>query len=171
MKKAEFHIPLAGLKDKVYHFEYEFEASFFDADSEPSVKDPAIGLHIIFDKTNEPYVLDFNISGDYAGDCDRCGSGIRIPVEGAFRLFVEFGQPIEGADDSEVIYISRDDHELELDEHVYDFVYLSIPMVKRCSTPEELARCDKKVKAYLKESPSDEPSGDPRWEALKKLKQ
>jgi uncharacterized metal-binding protein YceD (DUF177 family) len=170
MKKEEFTIPIAGLKDKVYHFEYELEESFFDPANEPLVSAPVIRLHISFDKTNEPYVLHFHIEGDFGGECDRCGSPVRIPIEGTYRLFVEFGQPETNSDETEVIYISRDDHEIRLYEHVRDFVYLSIPMVKRCSAPEDIARCNETVKAFLKQVPTVERKTDPRWEALKKLK-
>lgn len=172
MKKEEFVIPIAGLKEKVYHFEYEFEASFFETADEPLVSEPKIQLHIVFDKTHEPYVLDFEITGEFKGACDRCGSAIKVPVLGDHRLFVEFGEPSEETlDDSELIYISRDDHQLELEAHVRDFAILSLPMVKRCSTPDEKVRCNKIVEGYISNMPVEEDLTDPRWEALKKLKQ
>lgn len=170
MKNQDFIIPLSGLKDKVYHFEYELEASFFDAAEQPLVRKPEIEVTLQLDKSKEPYVLDFDISGTYEDECDRCGSLIRVPVEGHFRLYVEFGEPMEEVDETEVIYIARDAHDLDLYEHIYDFVHLSLPMVKRCSTPEEKRRCDEKTKAFLSNSDDLPPEGDPRWEALKKLK-
>jgi uncharacterized metal-binding protein YceD (DUF177 family) len=170
MKHREFNIPIAGLKDKVYQFEYELNDSFFDTATEPLVSEPDIQVHITFDKTKEPYVLDISISGTFMGECDRCASELRIPVEGDFRLYVKFGQAEETVDETEVVYISREDHEILLYEHLYDFAHLSIPMVKRCSTPADKTRCDEKIESYLTKAPVQEDLKDPRWEALKKLK-
>ena len=175
MKKQEFIVPIAGLKDKVYQFEYELEDSFFDTVNEPLVSDPQIEVNITFDKTNEPYVLDFNITGDFACECDRCATPIRVAVNSDHRLFVKFGQAAEHANETEVMYISREDHQIELDEVLFDFVYISIPMAKRCSTIADIAKCDKIVEAYLTQELSNkekdvETSSDLRWEALKNLK-
>ena len=170
MKRKEFNIPIAGLKDKIYLFEYELEASFFDTVDETLVKDPDIRVDLKFDKTHEPYVLDFEISGHFSGECDRCASEIRIPVEGSYRLFVEFGEHVEECDETEVMYISRDAHEIELHDHIYDFALLSIPMVKRCESPGDITRCDEKVEAFMSNLADRNKESDPRWEALKKLK-
>jgi len=170
MKEKEFNIPIAGLKDKVYHFEYELEDSFFDTVDEPLVIKPEIGVNLKFDKTNEPYVLDFEISGSYNGECDRCASKIDIPINGSFRLFVEFGEPEEKSDETEVMFISREEQEIRLYDHIHDYVLLSLPMVKRCESPEDIIRCDEIVEAFLSNLADRNVESDPRWEALKKLK-
>ena len=170
LDKREFTVPIAGLKDKVYHFEYELEESFFETAEESLVDDPDIRVDLKFDKTNDPYVLDFEISGSYYGECDRCASRINIPVASNYRLFVEFGEHIEGTDETEVIYIDRDAHEIELYDHIHDYALLSIPMVKRCESEEDLKRCDEKVEQFLQKINTGTEETDPRWEALKKLK-
>ena len=170
MKKEEFRIPIAGLKEKIYHFEYELDYSFFDTVDEPLVTEPDIRVHLKFDKTHEPYVLDFSISGDYSGECDRCATKVRVPVLGEFRLFVEFGEHIEGYDETEVTYISREEHELRLYDHIYDFVQLSLPMAKRCESPEDKIRCNNIVESFFSNMVSRNEDSDPRWEALKQIK-
>ncbi len=170
MKKENFTIPIAGLKEKVYHFHYDLEDSFFDTVEQPLVEKSNISVDLTFDKTNEPFVLDFEISGTYEDECDRCATNIKIPITGDFRLFVELGS-IDHEDKTEVIYLSRDDHEIKLFDHIYDFVNLSIPMVKRCESPEDLKLCDAKVESFMKKNNSvEESKSDPRWEALNKLK-
>lgn len=172
MDNREWKIPLAGLKEKVYYFEYELDQTFFDESAEPLMKDPKVHVHLSFDKRHEPYVLDFELSGDFEDLCDRCGATIRVPLLGDHRLYVEFGAAIEGEenDQSEVVYLSREAHEIDLYDHVHDYVILSIPMIKHCRTGIEKERCDQKVRQYSGNEKAS-PGNDPRWAALKNLKQ
>ena len=167
MKQEQFVIPLAGLKEKVYYFEYELEESFFDAE-EPQVLKPEIRVDLKFDKTNDPYVLDFSIYGKFKGTCDKCAATIDIPIDGEYRLFVEIGDT-ENDDDTEVVFIPQDAFELRLYDHVHDFVYLSLPVIKSCDEPFNTPFCDKEVGEILEKSNPDKDS-DPRWEILKNLK-
>lgn len=171
MKKRDFIIPFVGLKEEIHQFEFELDESFFDTADQSLVVAPEIVVNLQFDKTHEPYVLDFNITGSYEGECDRCAANIRIPVSGKFRLFVAFGN-IENHDETEVVYISRESHDVDLTEHIHDFAFLSIPMVKRCETEADLALCDERVDSFMKKinKPVEEKAIDPRWESLKKLK-
>ena len=171
MNKRDFIIPFVGLKDEVHQFEFELDETFFDnAANQVSVEAPEVKVDLQFDKTHEPYVLNFSVTGTYQDECDRCASQIRVPLYGRFRLFVEFGN-IENEDETEVIYISREQHEIDLTEHIHDFVYLAIPMVKRCESEADLTNCNKKVEAFLdKVNQPQEETIDPRWESLKKLK-
>lgn len=171
MKRDEFIIPIAGLKDKVYQFEYELEKTFFEAAENTVVRDPDIHIHLQFDKTKEPYVLDFSISGDVEAECDRCATDVRVNVNEDYRLFVEFGEAANpGEDNTEVIFIPREAHDIDLTNHIHDYVYLSIPLVKRCSEPEDVIKCDERISGYLAKNDSGTDKNDPRWEALKKLK-
>lgn len=170
MKKRDFVIPFVGLKHAVHHFEFELDESFFETADETYVKNPDIKVDLTFDKTHEPYVLDFKITGTFEGDCDRCAANIKIPVDSSFRIFLEFGNT-ENDDETEVIYLSREAHDIDLYEHIHDFAFLSIPMVKRCETEADLALCDERVDSFLKKiNTPTEDNIDPRWASLKKLK-
>lgn len=171
MKKRDFNIPLLGLKEKVYHFEYELDNTFFDTAEQPLIKEPNIKVNLTFDKTHEPYVLDFNVVGTYKGECDRCASNITIPIDENYRLFVEVANEFDNDDESEVIFITRDEQELRLYDHIYDYAHLSIPMVKRCESPADLKECDKRVETFMNNLQAKNEESDPRWEALKNLKQ
>ena len=170
MNKQDFRILIAGLKEKVYHFKYELDDSFFNTVEQPLIEQSSIVVDLSFDKTHEPYVLHFKVTGTFEGECDRCASTINIPINADYRLFVELGN-IENDDETEVIYISREDHDIKLYDHIYDFVNLSIPMVKRCTSIADVKLCDEKVSSFMERiNSSSEKTTDPRWEALKKLK-
>lgn len=169
MNNRDFTIPLLGLKDKVYHFEYELENSFFDIAEQPLIQEPKIKVDLTFDKRHEPYILDFHISGTYKGDCDRCAANIIIPIDATHRLYVEIGNE-EVRDETEVIFISRDEPDLKLYDHVYDFVHLSLPLVKRCESRADVKQCNQRVEAFMNLLKAKNEESDPRWEALKNLK-
>lgn len=173
MKKREFVIPFVGLKETNHEFKFELEASFFESLANQDITDPKIVVDLQFDKSHEPYVLVFKITGSYIDQCDRCARDVRIPVYGKFKLFLEIGNTENLRDETEVIYITRDTHDIDLYEHIRDFVLLSFPLVKRCESEADLKICDERVNEFLNKvnNTSEEQAIDPRWASLKKLKQ
>ena len=114
--------------------------------------------------------LTFHIDGTMKADCDRCLAKIDLPVTGMYDLVAKYAT--ESSETDEVIYIVPDQQELELQKPIYDFIGLSIPLVKTYNCEDEDPRvCDDamldKIEGGTKDTPQDEPKSSPIWDALK----
>ena len=92
------------------------------------------------------------------------------PLECENRLLVKFGKKIEDSD-PDIISLTTDEHELDLQQHFYEYIHLALP-IKRVHPDDQNGNstCDpvmlKKLKELIVEEEND---NDPRWDELKKL--
>lgn len=109
--------------------------------------------------------------------CDRCLEPYLQPIDSSHRLIYSF-DPDQKFEDTEVIQVKDDLAPLLVAQELYDFTQVSLPL-RRVPEPE-VHLCDPKILEVLgidadgnrietqKEDGEDEI--DPRWAALKKLK-
>src|SRR5690606_15233206 len=116
------------------------------------------------ESVHEGILVTADIQTEYSGQCGRCLTDIREPVEVEFQEL--FAYPGSEASDLEV----QDDH-VDLETEVRDAVVLSLPFQPVCR-PDCLG-LDPETGERLVEPAGktpDEPI-DPRWAALAELKQ
>jgi uncharacterized metal-binding protein YceD (DUF177 family) len=173
-KQETYTIPHIGLKKEVHTFEYQLGKEFLQKYENELLSNPEVTVKVVFDKSNTPYILDFSIDGTLHAECDKCTAPISIHFDGDFRVYVKFvaEEEVPEDDNLEILFIHPDDPDIELETFLYDFVNLSVPYSRICEDPGNTPYCDQKVLALLNElrQPDDEPSTDPRWEGLNKLK-
>ncbi len=193
MFERTYSLNVARLGPGPHQEEYTLDASFFaHFDQSPIEK---AEVKVVLDLYRYPGHIDaqFVLSGEVEVSCDRCGEPYLQSVDGAsFRIFFSFEEGKE-FDDEEVIYVERDEAQLLLTQELYDFVNLALPIRK---VPEpQVHTCDPKVLDLLgldaegnplngeddideeyesedTDTDEDEDDGviDPRWAALKNLK-
>jgi uncharacterized protein len=165
-----FTIPLSGLKVGRHLFDFEIGNEFFEKFEESEVKEGSLIANIEMDKRSSHLDLTIRISGNVRICCDRCLEMFLQPVDCINRLIVKFGKSIEDSD-PDILSIPADEHELDLKQHIYEFIHLNLP-IKRVH-PEDKngnSTCDPFMMEKLKELiVEEEKGGDPRWEELKKL--
>jgi uncharacterized metal-binding protein YceD (DUF177 family) len=86
------------------------------------------------------------------------------------RLLVKFGET-EDQTDPDILYLPFGENELDLQQHLYEFIMLDLP-IKRVhpNDDEGNSTCDPVMLQKLDELIIDEESDtDPRWDELKKL--
>ena len=90
-------------------------------------------------------------------------------LENEVKVLVKFGEEYDDSDE-DVITIPIQDHAFNISQLVYESVILSIPMKKISPKvkSEDLELLDKFSPKEVEED--QEEITDPRWEALKKLK-
>jgi uncharacterized metal-binding protein YceD (DUF177 family) len=127
----EYEIEFIKLKDGEHHFEYHLTDAFFKAfNSSLSTQD--IRVDLLFIKSGSMFTLDFQVRGHVEVDCDRCLTRIAIPIHDEHRIVVkQVDYPIESSDD--LIYISNHDYKLDIAQHIFDFVNVSIPIKNTCA--------------------------------------
>ncbi len=171
---APYRIPAAILKSDSATYDWVLNQDFlalFDEVHEGIKGQFAVKMDLFRDAG--VVTLMFSVTGIVDTICDRCMASIEMPIDAAYELLVNFGDPEDSTD--EVLFIHHDTQKLDLGKHIYDFILLSVPISQRIPGCEEMenAPCDTSVLTYLKENkiealPKQEDKGS-IWDDLKNV--
>jgi len=167
---GRYTIPLSGLKEGHHTIDFEIDKEFFEQFEESEVKEGSLIANIVMDKRSSHSDLLIRISGNVKIYCDRCLEMFFHPVVCENRLLVKFGKTIEDID-PDILSLPVGEHELDLQQHIYEFILLALP-IKRVHPNDNkgISTCDPVMLKKLDELIVDEePETDPRWDELKKL--
>lgn len=158
------------MKTGIHHFNYELNENFFSHFESSLVNKSRIFADLTFEKKERLFILNFDISGSIATECDRCGQDCDLAVHGNHTLFVKLGDMRkEDEDNEEVIWIPENEVVLNIAELLYEFIHLSIPMHRvHPEKPNGVSGCDPEIIKHIGEKHAENTT-DPRWEVLKKL--
>lgn len=165
-----FTVPIGGLKEGHYNFDFEIGSEFFEMFEESEIREGKLIAVAEIEKGPSHINIDIKISGSVRICCDRCLEVFDHPVECDNRLVIKFG-PVRDESDPEILTLPVDEHGLDLKQYLYEFIYLALPIQK--VHPDDKngeSTCDPFMLRKLKEHlVSDEVRSDPRWDELKKL--
>ena len=162
-----FKIPFSSLSLGHHTFDFRVNDAFFETFHYDEISNCNIKIKINLEKTERFLKLDFYFDGTYFVPCDRCLDPIEIPVNHEEQLIVNFGN--ENDFDSEVWTISSKEHELILD----NFIYETLVLLRPFSVMHDVEKCNPKMVEKLQNSSNagaGHDSPDPRWDTLKTLK-
>ena len=176
--RREYIIQFVGLAIGEHLYEYVITDKFFEDREYSEIKKSNITLKINLLKQSAMMVLHFDISGTVKADCDRCTEEFDLPIQGNYKLIVKVGGSLTGDEDDDIITIPANEHELDLSQHIYEYIALSLP-IKRVHPDNEEGEptCNKemlkKLSSFLieeeKVEEKEEESTDPRWDDLKNI--
>jgi len=169
----EYIIPFVGLTTGQHLFEYSVDEKFFSEYEYSLVKRGDLKVHLQLNKQENMLVLDFDIEGTIQASCDRCLSEYPLPVAVKEQQIYKI---TDGAadDTGEIILLNRSAYEIDVAPLVYEFINLQVPIISACD--EKGSYCDEDMLAKLDKMSAGDEAGaseeivDPRWAALKKLK-
>jgi uncharacterized protein len=170
MMSGRYTIPLSGLKEGRHAIDFEIDNEFFELFEESEIKEGSLIANIEMDKLSSHLDLVIRISGNVKVCCDRCLGMFFHPIVCENRLLVKYGKTIEDID-PDILSLPVGEHELELQQHIYEFIMLALP-IKRVHPNDKKGKstCDPVMLKKLEELIVDEePEPDPRWDDLKKL--
>ena len=169
-----------GLKKEVHIFEYQLNGAFFANFENSIIQDCNLKVLINFDKRLEPYHAKIQIDGTVKADCDKCNATFPMTVLADFELYIKYigEHNSEEESETEIIFITRDEPEIDFTKLVYDLLHLSMPIYKVCNSVGNTEFCDKEIlKAidqYLQKTEEKNEQAteeiDPRWAKLQELK-
>lgn len=166
-----YDVSFSGLKNGKHQFQFEIDKAFFELfDTEQEFTNPKITANILLDKHSTFLEFWIKTSGTVELICDITNEAFDHPIENEIKVLVKFGEEYDDSDE-EVITIPANDHAFNVAQLVYEDVVLSIPMKKISPNIDE-----KDLEILEKFSPKEEVQdvneheGDPRWDALRKLK-
>jgi uncharacterized metal-binding protein YceD (DUF177 family) len=174
--KTKYDVEFKGLKEGLHEFEYEIEDKFFEHFDQDLVSIGNLEVKVDFEKRNTFLKLYFNIKGWVELTCDRCLDDYRQKVKQQSELLVKFDEN-NYEDDDEVIWLLPEEHKINLAQLIYEYIVLGIPMKhvhpdkkngESGCNPEMIERINNQ--SLREEEENEEKEIDPRWEALKKLK-
>ena len=167
---GSYTILLSGLKEGHHTVDFEIDKKFFERFEDSEVKEGSLIANIEMDKRTTHIDLIIRVSGSVRVSCDRCLEMFSQPVSSENRLLVKFGKSIDDTD-PDIISVPVDEHELDLQQQLYEFIMLALP-IKRVHPADKKGKstCDpvmlKKLEELIIE---EEKENDPRWDELKKL--
>lgn len=162
----EYVIPFVGLKEGEHDYAFDIDAGFFENFDNSEIIKADVHVDVKLEKQERMLIFDFITTGNMVIPCDRCLADLVVPVKGNDRLIVKFGQEWEEESD-EVIVIPEKESHVDLSNFIYEYIMLKLPIQR--VHPEDRGLCDPEVIEKLDEH--KETHIDPRWEALKQLKE
>ena len=122
--------------------------------------------------------LDLHLTGAVKVECGRCLEEFAMPIDVEKHLIVRMVESAKREDDDDdAIHIALSAHEIDLNDHLYDFLALEVPYIPVHADDENgMPECNPEVlklivseKAKAEVPKTSAPEND-RWEALRKLK-
>ncbi len=136
-----YSIPIQGLANGIHNFDFEINEAFFSHFEHSPVGESNIKARIELNRRPEVMDITFHIDGTVLTPCDRCLTDIHLPIQGSFPMLVKDAQ--ENEEDVDVIYISLTQRKLLVAQYIYEYVLLSIPIIKAYDCEEDSPRpCD-----------------------------
>jgi uncharacterized protein len=171
----EFEIPYVGLKLGVHKFNFDIDGGFFNHFPGSLIQDCQVKVRVEFEKKETFFIITFFIDGTVNVECDRCLVPFSKSIFGDYTCYVKFAEePSKMNEEPDVLYISRDQTIIDLSQLIYEYINLCLPIQKMgCESPGNEPQCNKEVLKYLtveKDKGKESEEVDPRWAALKKLK-
>ena len=165
-----FAIPIGGLKEGRYNYDFDISSTFFQDFEESEISEGELKVMVEMDKRSTLMELIIRINGAVSISCDRCLGIFLHPVNCENRLLVKFGK-MHDASDPDIITIPPDEHELDLKQYFYEYIMLAMPIRRTHPVGNDgKSTCDpamiEKLNAHIV---TEEPGTDPRWDELKKL--
>ena len=173
----QYKIPFSGLASGKHNFEFEIDDKFFDCYEHSLVKKGLLTAHVELQKQENMLIVNFDIQGNVRLNCDVCLTEFDSPLNFTERTLVKFTEDDWDNDTEEVVILSKTDYELHLADLLYEFINVRVPYYSKCTEQGNNISCDPEMLSHLNISAEEEDESDlteeridPRWEALKNIK-
>lgn len=181
MKKLrDYEIGIAKLSNKKHSYEFELNDAFFDEFGKEIILGGNLIAQVEMDKSESLLTFHFDIKGTVQLICDRSLDEFEHPVDVQTTFRIRYGE--EDAElDNDLWQITPNTQTINIAQHLYDYICLSLPMKKLhprfVEEDEEEEENDQDILIYSSRYDSDkadddeddEDDSDPRWDALKNL--
>lgn len=172
----KYKIPFSGLSTGKHNFEFDVDDQFFVCFEHSLVKKGKLTALVTIQKQENMLIVNFDIKGTIQLTCDVCLQEFDSPVSINERVFVKFSHDEWDQGSEEIVVLSHHDHELDISDLLYEYINVHVPHYTKCSEQGQGIDCNPEMLGRLKNSETDEEVSeeehvDPRWEALKKIKE
>ncbi len=177
-KLKEFNIAFSGLKTGFHHFELSAGKSFFREYKALAIEEGDLNVLLELEKQERMLIFTIDIRGSIELVCDRCLELFQHPVDIHKTLYVKLQNGIEQLteESEDVLLLPDTESDFDIGHYVYEFISLAIPIKKSHGYNEAgESLCNHDMIALLEQQKNDakgkqKNETDPRWDALKKLR-
>lgn len=163
LEKNDFSIRFINLSNGEHHFEFAINDSLFNL-FEYSLLDNVDALaQVKLLRSDTMLEVSIALSGQMMLESDRSLRQFVYPFEANQKVIYKFG---EGEDNDDIKFIAPKADEINIVDQLYDLINLVVPLKKL--HPDEI---DQELINIVEDNPKEEKEIDPRWAALKKLKE
>ena len=164
MKEVKkYVIDYRNLNQGLWTWEFTLSGEFFQKRGSELIAAGEIEVRIELEKKITLGRLTINHTGWVKSICDRCLDDLDLDISGETHLIVK-ELPEDDADEDEVLFTDMAGR-LQLADAMYDYISLSVPMIKYCDTEPP---CHTATLSKLE--PEDSEENNPTWNELRKLK-
>jgi uncharacterized protein len=174
---AKYKIDIASLKIQDYEYIFSIQNDFFALFPHSLIERGDLAARLRLRKSETMIELDFAIQGKVELICDRSLEPFEHPLKVREKLILKFSDHNEEVTD-ELEFIARGTIDINVAQYLYEFISLAVPVKKLHpkfqNEPDDDAD---EILVYSSENTdnqadsSSEEKIDPRWQALKKLKE
>ena len=165
---GKYKIDLLKIKHGTARYEFDIDNRFFEQFETSSIQEGKLEAVVEMEKTANTFATVVTAKGTVKQECDRCLNWIDFPVGARMELLVKLVEyPKE--DEDEIVHVSVSEGVFDAAQHIYDAIYLSLPLRKTCEDANVPGGCDATVTARLEGKKSEAEGEDPRWNKLKDL--
>ena len=169
-KSSAFIVQFSGLKLGKHSFEFDVDDAFFEKLEYSPIEKGEVEVTVVLEKKSSMMILDFELDGWVAANCDRCTVEFKQPLSGEHQLYVKFGDEYEELDET-LLVIPHESYELDVSQLIYEFIQLNVPVRKiPCEENDDTSLCDQETLKVLEASETDGKSSNPLWAELNKIK-
>lgn len=153
-----YEVDFIGLRPEGEVRHYVADDAWFQAVGGTLTRQGSVEMDVEIRPREEGFDLTVRFSGNVTVACDRCLESMQQPVSGEATLRIKLGEAT--VDDGDTITVAATDGVYNIAWNLYEQIALAIPMRHVHEQPCGYAATD-----------DNEPSVDPRWEALRGLKE
>jgi uncharacterized protein len=165
----KFNIDILRLSNKKHQYEIDFDKDFFGEFENSLITKGEGKVNLILDKSESMISATFAITGFIELTCDRSLDLFDSPLNVNEKVIFKYGEE-EGELTDEIQIISRDAHRINVAQTIYELITMAIPMKKLHPRYEGEDMDDEFIFQTEVEEEAPLEEVDPRWAALKKLK-
>lgn len=174
----EFDVHIFKLSNGEHDYRFEISDSFFELFENDTFSKGTLIADVSLQKSDSMIQMNFHIEGTIELTCDRSLELFDQPVSFDSRMIFKYGDEAKELSE-DVMVINKDCQTINLADLLNEFIGLEIPMKKLHPKfqEEEEENDDEFIMVYSSEQDEiesdeqqEEQDVDPRWAALKKLK-
>ena len=175
-QRREYEIAFVGLKPGEHEYNYEITDKFFEPFQQQDFTNVKAKIKLRLDKKTGFMLLKFDVDGTAEVICDRCGNNLTLQLWDEFSIvvkLVENPEEMNGQEeDPDVYYLGRNESHLSVEDWIYEFINLSIPMQKMCKEDEIGGpQCNNEVLEKLKRMEEEAKTNSTSiWKGLEQFK-
>jgi uncharacterized metal-binding protein YceD (DUF177 family) len=172
----QYIIPLDGLGEREYSFGFKADDTFFQSYESGEIKGGEVDVKVTLLKKKTSLLLNFDLSGTVKLTCDRCLEIYNQPIEINDEILVNYGDETNFDTNSDAVTLSRDANSIDVSSFIYEYSHFALPIAHyHPDDADGNPTCNQKMmdlidKYKVDDTEKTEDAIDPRWEALRELK-